>query len=70
MQKRQVVIYRGEDGFWIAECLSLPGAISQGTTQAEALSNIEEAIALMLDTLQAYGDPIPEDHLDAVLVAI
>lgn len=30
---RQVIIYPGEDGFWLAKCPSLPGYISQGTTK-------------------------------------
>lgn len=41
---RQVVIYPGEDGYWVAECPSLPGCISQGKTKEEAISNISEAI--------------------------
>jgi predicted RNase H-like HicB family nuclease len=41
---RQVIIYPGEDGFWVAECPSLPGCISQGETKEEALRNIKEAI--------------------------
>ena len=27
---RQVVITPGEDGYWVAECPSLPGCVSQG----------------------------------------
>lgn len=41
---RQVIIYPGEDGYWIAECPSLPGCISQGETEEEAVVNIKEAI--------------------------
>jgi predicted RNase H-like HicB family nuclease len=41
---RQVLIYPGEDGYWVAECPSLPGCISQGKTRDEAISNIKEAI--------------------------
>ncbi len=41
---RQVVIYPGEDGYWVAECPSLPGCISQGSTKEEATQNIKEAI--------------------------
>lgn len=25
---RQVILYPGEDGFWVVECPSLPGCIS------------------------------------------
>ena len=41
---RQVVIYPGEDGYWIAECPSLPGCISQAETKPELVRNIREAI--------------------------
>ena len=37
---RQVVVYPGEDGYWVAECPSLLGCISQGKTKQEALSRI------------------------------
>jgi len=40
---RQVVIYPGEDGYWVAECPSLLGCISQGKTRQEAVTNIKEA---------------------------
>ena len=41
---RQVLIYPGENGYWVAECPSLPGCVSQGRTREEAVSNIREAI--------------------------
>ena len=41
---REVVIYLGEDGYWVAECPSLPGCISQGKTKEETTLNIKEAI--------------------------
>jgi predicted RNase H-like HicB family nuclease len=40
---RQAVI-SGEDGYWLAECPSLPGCVSQGNTKEEATQNIREAI--------------------------
>ena len=40
----KVILYPGEDGFWIAECPTLPGCISQGKTKTEARTNIREAI--------------------------
>ena len=35
---RQVVIYPGEDGYWVAECLSLLGCTSHGQTKEEAFN--------------------------------
>jgi predicted RNase H-like HicB family nuclease len=67
---RQAIIFRGEDGFWVAECPSLPGCISQGETREEAVKNIREAIQLYIETLEEDGLDIPDDHLDALLVAV
>jgi predicted RNase H-like HicB family nuclease len=46
----KVVIEPGEDGWIVAECPALPGCVSQGRTEAEAVNNIREAIYLWLDT--------------------
>ena len=53
------MIQRDEDGAYVAEVPSLPGCVSQGTTRAEALDNVREAIALYLESLKAHGDPVP-----------
>src|SRR5690242_14576761 len=67
---RHVRLYPGDDGQWVAECPSLPGAISQGATREEALSNIREAIDLLVETLDAEEDPVPADSLTAELVLV
>ena len=53
---RQVIIYPGEDGYWVAEVPSLPGCVSQGKTKEEALANIKEAI-------RGYVAALEEDNL-------
>jgi predicted RNase H-like HicB family nuclease len=67
---RQVIVYPGEDGYWVAECLSLAGCISQGQTREEAVSNIREAIAGYVAALREDNLAVPEDHFDALLVAV
>lgn len=67
---RQVLIYRGEDGFWIAECPSLPGCISQGDTRETAVANIREAIEGYVIALEEDGLPVPEERFDALLLAV
>ena len=37
------------EGGFTAQCIEVPGAISQGETEGEALENIQDAIALLLD---------------------
>jgi len=67
---RQVVIYPGEDGYWVVECPSLPGCISQGKTKEEAIRNIKEAIDGYVAALEEDGLPVPEDHFEILVVAV
>ena len=52
-----VTIYRDEDGAYIAECPSIPGCVSQGTTEAEAEANIADAIRECLAARRELGLP-------------
>lgn len=67
---RQVVIYPGEDNYWVAECPSLPGCISQGKTKQKAIENIKEAIDIYIESLEEDGLPIADDHFNTMLVAV
>ena len=67
---RQVLIYPGEDGYWVAECPSLPGCISQGKTKEEAVLNIKEAIEEYIAALEEDNLPVPEERFEAVLLAV
>ena len=67
---RQVLIYTGEDVYWIAECPSLPGCISQGKDRAETLENIREAIHGYVAALEEDHLPVPEERFEALLVAV
>ena len=67
---RQVILYPGEDGYWVVECPSLPGCISQGERKAKAVSNIREAIEGYVAALEEDGLPVPEDRFDAIVMAV
>ena len=67
---RQVVMYPGEDGYWVVECPSLPGCLSQGKTKEEAVANIREAIQAYIAALEADHLPVPEEHFDTLVVAV
>ncbi|CAN5689227.1 hypothetical protein BH20ACI4_BH20ACI4_30000 [soil metagenome] len=43
-----IVLEEAEDGWIVAECPSLPGCVSQGKTEPEAIENIKEAITAWL----------------------
>lgn len=40
-----------EEGGYIAECLDMPGCVSEGDTRDEALANISDAISSCLDVI-------------------
>lgn len=56
--KFNVTLDRDEDGMWVVECPSIPGCVSQGRTKDEALSNVQEAIALCLEVRAEKGLPL------------
>ena len=67
---RQVIIYPGEDGYWVAECPTLPGCISQGKTKEETVQNIREAVELYIATLKEDSLPIPEERFELLTVVV
>ena len=67
---RQAVIYPGEDGYWVAECPSLKGCISQGKTKDEAIRNIRDAIELYINALKEDNLPVPEETFELLTVAV
>jgi predicted RNase H-like HicB family nuclease len=56
--KLLVSLERDETGMIVAECPSIPGCISQGADEAEALANIKEAISACLATRAANNMPL------------
>lgn len=48
------------DGGYVVQCMELPGCMSQGETEAEALDNITEAIGGVLVVM--LEDRIREEH--------
>jgi predicted RNase H-like HicB family nuclease len=63
VQQRTVILYPDEDNYWVVEVPSLPGCISQGETKEEALTNIQEAIALYLEVLEERWQVIRQANL-------
>jgi predicted RNase H-like HicB family nuclease len=53
-----VTVDRDEDGVFVAECPAIPGCISQGKTEKEALRNVEAAIRECLEVRAEKGMPL------------
>ena len=43
-----ITLEKAEDGWLVAECPALPGCVSQGKDEKEAIENIKEAIIAWL----------------------
>jgi len=57
------------EGF-IADCPVLPGCMSQGRTEKEALKNIEEAITGYLKVLKKHQRVVPSEETHFVSVGV
>jgi predicted RNase H-like HicB family nuclease len=67
----KVLIEMDEDGWFVATVPSLPGCISQGKTEKEAIENIKEAIELHLSSLAEDGLPIRQNkHVKETMVSV
>jgi predicted RNase H-like HicB family nuclease len=53
-----VTIERDEDGAYVVECPAIPGCVSQGSTEQEALDNIKDAIRQCLEVRAERGMPL------------
>jgi predicted RNase H-like HicB family nuclease len=61
MYKYEKILYWSKDDeCFVVEVPELPGCISHGKTEIEALININEAQALWIETANEFGHIIPE----------
>ena len=65
--KLHAVIEKDEAGYYVAEVPALPGCLSQGKTQEEALANIKEAIESWLEVMDKKNNPDPTRTVEVVV---
>ena len=67
-----VVLQSAEDGWIVAECPALPGCVSQGKDEKEALENIKEAINAWLwaEDQKAIKDYSDKPEFRPLVVAV
>jgi predicted RNase H-like HicB family nuclease len=53
-----ITMVRDEDGVVIAECPAIPGCVSQGKTEKEAMKNVQKAIKECLEVRAKKGIPL------------
>ena len=67
-----VTLEKAEDGWTVAECPALPGCVSQGKDEQEALKNISEAIQAWLwaEDQKAISKEPPNSGRKQIIVAV
>jgi predicted RNase H-like HicB family nuclease len=67
-----VILETSEDGWIVAECPALPGCVSQGKDEKEALENIKEAITAWLwaEDRKAMASVSPKHRESPIVVAV
>ena len=68
-----ITLETAEDGWIVAECPALPGCVSQGRDEQEALTNIREAITAWLwaeDQKAVKQLPYQSFTLQPIVVAV
>ena len=59
-----VTLYKDEEGWYVVECPTIQGCMSQGETLEEALLNIQEAIQLCLEVRKEKGLPLTTEYFE------
>jgi len=71
MRSYTILLHHDADsGMVLVDVPDLPGIVSEGATEAEAIANAAEAIRGHLAWLQCEGEAIPEPAYDARSVAV
>ncbi len=53
-----ITVFEDEDGVFVTECPSIPGCVSQGKNEEEAVKNIQKAIKECLEVRAEKGMPL------------
>jgi predicted RNase H-like HicB family nuclease len=64
--KLRVVIEKDEKGYFVAEVPALPGCLSQGETEEEAVANIREAIEGWFEVMESRHSFDPDRSVAVV----
>ena len=62
----KIVLYRQDDGSWVAEIPSLPGCYALMPTREEALAELAEVFGMISEEYREKGLPLPADTTEIV----
>ncbi len=62
----KIVLYRQEDGSWVAEIPAISGCYALMPTRQEALSELENVFDMIADEYRESGRPLPQDTTEII----
>jgi predicted RNase H-like HicB family nuclease len=62
----KIVLYRQDDGSWVAEIPSLPGCYALMATREAALSELADVFRMIAEEYKEKGLPLPADTTEIV----
>ena len=62
----KTILYRQEDGSWVAEVPSVTGCYALMSTREEALAELEKVFGMIAEEYREKGIPLPADTIEIV----
>ena len=62
----KIVLYKQEDGSWVAEIPAIPGCYALMDTRDEALAELEQVFGMIAVEYREKGLPLPKDATEIV----
>ena len=62
----KIVLYRQDDGSWVAEVPAVSGCYALMATREEALTELSHVFDMIAEEYQERGAPLPEDTTEIV----
>lgn len=66
MDAYKIVLYRQDDGSWVAEVPSIAGCYALMSTREDALAELGHVFEMIADEYRERGIPLPEDTTEIV----
>lgn len=57
---QMIIFWSEEDQLFVVDVPELAGCMAHGESPDEAVKNVQDAMALWIDTTREYGEPVPE----------
>ena len=62
----KTVLYRQDDGSWVAEIPAIPGCYALMTSRDAALAELAKVFALIAEEFRQKGQPLPADTTEII----